>query len=109
MTETADRTEASARARSTPYERAVMGFKNYWYPVCGSREVTRRPRRVMLLGEPLALVRRRGKAYAMIDECPHRGARMSLGKDEFPGKDTVACRFHGWTFDMANGGVCVAA
>ncbi|MBM3939724.1 MAG: Rieske 2Fe-2S domain-containing protein [SAR202 cluster bacterium] len=93
----------------TPYHKAALGFRNYWYPALKSKEVTHRPVRKVLLGEPIAFTRRGAKVYAMIDECPHRGARMSLGKDEFPGKDTVACRFHGWTFDMANGGVCVAA
>ena len=92
----------------TPYERAESGFKNYWYPACGSREVGKRPSRLVILGEPLALVRSHGKAYAMIDECPHRGARMSLGKFEFPGVPSLSCRFHGWTFDLENG-ACVAA
>ncbi|MDE2765980.1 MAG: Rieske 2Fe-2S domain-containing protein, partial [Chloroflexota bacterium] len=91
-----------------PYDRAVTGFKNYWYPALGEREVGRHPTRMILLGEPIAFVRRGRKIYAVQDECPHRGARMSLGKDEFPGTDTLACRFHGWTFDLRNG-ACVAA
>ncbi|MCE2470024.1 MAG: Rieske 2Fe-2S domain-containing protein [Dehalococcoidia bacterium] len=91
-----------------PYDRAATGFRNYWYPALGEREVGRHPRRMILLGEPIAFVRRGAKVYAVQDECPHRGARMSLGKDEFPGTDTLACRFHGWTFDLRNG-ACVAA
>jgi phenylpropionate dioxygenase-like ring-hydroxylating dioxygenase large terminal subunit len=93
---------------TTPYERAVTGFQNYWYPACGEREFGRRPKRMVLLGEPIALVRRGKRIYAVQDECPHRGARMSLGKDEFPGTDTLSCRFHGWTFDLTDGR-CVAA
>lgn len=92
----------------TPYAKAVLGFRNYWYPVCGVREVGKHPKRVMVLGEPIALVRRSGKVYGMVDECPHRGARLSLGKDEFPGSNTISCRFHGWTFDVATG-ACIAA
>ena len=92
----------------TPYERAVLGFKNYWYPACGEKELGRLPERVMLLGEPIALVKRRGKVYAIQDECPHRGARLSMGKDEFPGSNTITCRFHGFTYDLTDG-KCVAA
>ncbi len=92
----------------TLYERAALGFRNYWYPAIGEREVGRLPKRIVLLGEPIALVRRGKHVYAVQDECPHRGARLSLGKDEFPGTDTLACRFHGWTFDLHDGR-CVAA
>jgi len=94
---------------STPYERATTGFKNYWYPLCGSREVGRRPRRLVICGEPVAVVRVKAKVHAMIDECPHRGARMSFGKFEFPGTGAISCRFHGWTFDLEGNGACVAA
>ena len=111
MDDAADKANGADGAQalaSTPYDRAVAGFKNYWYPALGEREVGRHPKRMILLGEPIAFVRRGRKVYAVQDECPHRGARMSLGKDEFPGTDTLACRFHGWTFDLRNG-ACVAA
>ncbi len=39
---------------------------------------------------------------------PHRGTRLSRGKHEFPGTPTIACRYHGWVFDVTNG-ACVAA
>jgi phenylpropionate dioxygenase-like ring-hydroxylating dioxygenase large terminal subunit len=99
---------AATDASDTPYSRAATGFKNYWYPILDERSVGRRPKRMVLLGEPIALVRRGKRIYAVQDECPHRGARLSLGKDEFPGTDTLACRFHGWTFDLKDGR-CVAA
>ena len=92
----------------TLYERAVLGFPNYWYPACGAREVGARPLPLKLLGEPLVFLRRHGVAYAIQDECPHRGARMALGKYEFPGSNTITCRFHGMTYDVTNG-ACVAA
>lgn len=92
----------------TPYERAVTGFKNYWYPACGVRDIGRLPLRRVLLGEPVAFVKRGTSVFAVQDECPHRGARLSLGKDEFPGTETLSCRFHGWTFDL-NTGRCVGA
>ncbi len=61
-----------------------------------------------LLGDEIVFVRRQGKAYALADECPHRGTRLSRGKHEFPGTPTIACRYHGWVFDVTSG-ACVAA
>ncbi len=95
-----------AKAQS-PYEAAVLGFRNYWYPVCTSNEIGTKPTGIKFLGEPVALLRRKGKAYAIADQCAHRGTQLSLGKYEFPGTDTLTCRYHGWTFDVTNG-MCVA-
>ena len=93
----------------TPYDRAALGFRNYWYPACRSKEVReRKPKAMKLLGDEVVFLRRNGKAYALADECPHRGTRLSRGKYEFPGTDTISCRYHGWTFDVTNGS-CVAA
>ncbi|MEA2623124.1 MAG: hypothetical protein QOH61_2034, partial [Chloroflexota bacterium] len=39
------------------YEAAVLGYREYWYPVTWSREVGRTPREHMILGERLSLVR----------------------------------------------------
>ena len=100
--------DINAGPGATPYERAVLGFPNYWYPACGARQVGARPLPLKLLGEPLVFLRRHGVAYAIQDECPHRGARMALGKYEFPGSNTITCRFHGMTYDVTNG-ACVAA
>ena len=99
---------AASETTDSPYSKAVTGFKNYWYPVIPERLIGSKPKRMILLGEPLALIKRKNKVYAIQDECPHRGARMSLGKDEFPGTNTIACRFHGWTFNLETGS-CVAA
>ena len=95
--------------KKTPYQNAVLGFRNYWYPIAESKLVRVRPIRRVILGDPIALFRRNGNVFAVIDECPHRGARMSLGKNEFPGTSTIACRFHGWVFDVDQGGKCVGA
>jgi phenylpropionate dioxygenase-like ring-hydroxylating dioxygenase large terminal subunit len=92
---------------STLYERAVLGFRDYWYPVCGSREVTEKPMGLKLLGDPVVLLRRNGVAYALADECAHRGTQLSIGKWEFPGTPTISCRYHGWTYDVRDG-KCVA-
>ena len=98
---------AATDTSQSPYAKAVLGFKNYWYPAIPEHVIGRLPKRMILLGEPIAFVKRGKKVFAVQDECPHRGARMSLSKDEFPGTDTLSCRFHGWTFDLKNGS-CVA-
>ena len=93
----------------TPWNRASTGLKNYWYPVCGSRDVkSRYPTRFQRLGFDVAIVRRNGVAYTFLNECPHRGYVMHDGKGEFPGSDTISCRIHGFTYDLAQQGSCVA-
>jgi phenylpropionate dioxygenase-like ring-hydroxylating dioxygenase large terminal subunit len=57
-----------------------------------------------MLAEELVLFRTRDGVAALRDWCPHRGARLSLGKCEFPG--TVTCPYHGYVFDGS--GQCVA-
>ena len=92
----------------TLYERTVLGFRNYWYPVCKAKEVgERRSKAVKLLGDLVVLLRRNGKVYALADECAHRGTQLSLGKCQFPGTNTITCRYHGWTYDVTNG-MCLA-
>ncbi len=83
------------------YEAAVLGFRNYWYPITWSRSVGRKPVRVRLLGDPIMLYRERGRVYAFYDQCPHRGIPLSVGRQEFAG--TWSCRYHGWTFDLESG------
>ncbi len=49
-------------------------------------------------GEDLAVFRtREGALGAMIDQCPHRGAALSLGRVTEDGR--LECPFHGWQFD----------
>lgn len=85
------------------YREATCGFKNYWYPVCKASAVGSKPKALKLLDEPVMLVRRHGVAYAIADQCPHRGTQLSLGYNEFPGTCTIVCRYHGWTFDLQSG------
>ena len=47
------------------------------------------------------LLRRDGKAYALSNQCPHRGLPLSIGRQEFAG--TWSCLYHGWTFDISTG------
>src|SRR6266545_6321227 len=83
------------------YDAAALGFRNYWYPATWSRAVGRKPVSLRLLGDPVMLLRERGKAYAFYDQCPHRGIPLSVGRQEFPG--TWSCRYHGWTYDLETG------
>jgi phenylpropionate dioxygenase-like ring-hydroxylating dioxygenase large terminal subunit len=84
-----------------------LGFRNYWYPVLAEWRLGRKPKSVKVLGENIVLYRDRGKLYALGDRCPHRGARLSLGKCLYPGTGTITCAYHGWTF-AGDTGRCVA-
>ena len=83
------------------YEAAVLGFRDYWYPVTWSHHIGKRPYPFKLLGDPLMFYREGGKVYAFYDQCPHRGIPLSVGRQEFPG--TWSCGYHGWTFDLETG------
>src|SRR6185503_4430084 len=78
-----------------------LGFANYWYPVMFSSRLGRKPVSMRVLGDPLLFFRHEAKAYALRDECPHRGAPLRLGFSTAPG--LITCRFHGFTFDVTNG------
>jgi phenylpropionate dioxygenase-like ring-hydroxylating dioxygenase large terminal subunit len=73
---------------------------NHWYAILDSREVRDgRPIGVRRLGERLALWRdTSGQAVCMRDQCPHRGAALSIGK---LAADRIVCPFHGFEFDPA--------
>lgn len=106
--------EIHARPPGTPFttaERAhfekwhlpELGFRNYWYPVMMSSDLTSRPVKRRLLGETIAFWRDGGKAYAIANRCPHRGGSLSNGHVRFPGSGTLSCPYHGWTFDGQTG------
>jgi phenylpropionate dioxygenase-like ring-hydroxylating dioxygenase large terminal subunit len=76
-----------------------LGFRNYWYPVMLGRHLGRRPIKRRLLGEDIVLWRDGGKAHALANRCPHRGASLARGHVRFPGSGTISCPYHGWTFD----------
>jgi phenylpropionate dioxygenase-like ring-hydroxylating dioxygenase large terminal subunit len=101
---------AEQEVNGRSYDRSLpeLGLREYWYPACTATEIGRRPLGKKLLGSPVVLVRFKDRIYALADECPHRGTRLSLGTCEFPGTDTISCIYHGWTFDVTNGN-CVAA
>ena len=90
------------------YERAVLGLKNYWWPVLSSKEVREKPVPAKLGGEDVVFLRRSGRVYALSDHCAHRGVPLSQGRHEFKDSTTITCSNHGFTYDCATG-VCVAA
>ncbi|MBK8259354.1 MAG: aromatic ring-hydroxylating dioxygenase subunit alpha [Polyangiaceae bacterium] len=79
-------------------------FANVWTPVALSEELTdRAPLGVRVAGTPVVLFRDKdGKASALLDQCPHRGVALSLGKIK---NGCVECPFHGWQLNSA-GQVC---
>lgn len=75
-----------------------LGLRNYWYPLLQSGELPAdRPVGVMALGEPIALWRdAAGIARAVLDRCPHRSIKLSVGRI-FDGD--LQCVLHGLRFD----------
>jgi phenylpropionate dioxygenase-like ring-hydroxylating dioxygenase large terminal subunit len=71
--------------------------RSFSHPVLLAAELQDAPVRVRLLGEHWVLWRdEQGKACAALDQCPHRGAQLSLGR-VCQGK--IECPYHGWVFD----------
>lgn len=66
-----------------------------WHPVALSSEVTDRPLKVMLLGQPWVLARTGQGLLALRDVCPHRHAPLSAGC-VVDGR--IECPYHGWRF-----------
>ncbi|WBY00687.1 aromatic ring-hydroxylating dioxygenase subunit alpha [Ramlibacter tataouinensis] len=80
-----------------------MSERNHWHPVADGAALTDAPVAVSLLDEQLVLWRdAAGAVHAWPDRCPHRGARLSLGRIE---GGRLECPYHGWQF--AAGGQCV--
>ncbi|MBE9181923.1 aromatic ring-hydroxylating dioxygenase subunit alpha [Oculatella sp. LEGE 06141] len=75
-------------------------LKNFWYACEFSAAVTAKPKQVVMLNQRFVLYRNsQGEAIALKDQCPHRGAALSLGWLE---GDCIRCPYHGWKF-QANG------
>lgn len=90
----------SSMADLTAEDRGML--LGFWYPALESREVRGRELTpVMLLGMPLVVGRDdKGRAFALGDNCPHRGMPLSAGR--FDG-ETVECCYHGWRFHGVTG------
>jgi phenylpropionate dioxygenase-like ring-hydroxylating dioxygenase large terminal subunit len=79
-----------------------MMEETLWHPVADAREVASQSLSVQLLERPLVLWRdASGAVQAFADQCPHRGARLSLGRVV---NGRLECPYHGWQF--AGSGHC---
>ncbi len=76
----------------------ATGLRNQWHPVVPSHFVAPGGmRRVTALGEHWLLFRRAdGTPHMLADRCPHRGARLSLGRHL---GDRISCWYHGVEVD----------
>ncbi|WP_216893107.1 aromatic ring-hydroxylating dioxygenase subunit alpha [Nocardia alni] len=78
-------------------------LKNFWYAVEFADRVTRRPGRVVCLGQEFVLYRTAsGAPVCLSNLCVHRGAALSMGTVS---GDVIACPYHGWQYDPQ--GACV--
>lgn len=75
-------------------------FANVWTIVGLAQDVKRAaPLAMRVAGERVVFFRdASGNACALIDQCPHRGVALSLGRVE---NGVIECPFHGWRFDGA--------
>jgi phenylpropionate dioxygenase-like ring-hydroxylating dioxygenase large terminal subunit len=77
--------------------------KELWHPVALADALSDAPLAVELLERNLMLWRdASGAVNAWADKCPHRGARLSLGK---LCEGRLECPYHGWQFEPS--GRCV--
>src|SRR5690606_25697367 len=67
-------------------------------------------------GRPIVVFNREGEFFALLDRCPHSGARLSQGlltglvESDGPGcysysrpGEFIKCPWHGWEFDIRTG------
>ena len=73
------------KARTDVYNEAVLGFKNYWYPIFSSRSVGRKPVGITIMKEMIVMMRTvGGEIKALANECAHRGTLLSIGAGLMP-------------------------
>jgi phenylpropionate dioxygenase-like ring-hydroxylating dioxygenase large terminal subunit len=73
-------------------------FPNLWTPVLPLSSVDTNPCAAEVAGQRIVLFRDdQDRWHALIDQCPHRGAALSLGKVMPDGR--LRCQYHGWQFD----------
>ena len=69
-------------------------LSRYWYPMLRSEDLADRcVRKARLLGMNFVIARRGAELLAMDEQCPHRGASLSLARVEDNG---LRCIYHGW-------------
>ena len=79
-----------------------MSTDGTWVHVGSRADVeSRRARRVNVAGRWVALHMWNGEVRAIGDECPHRGATLSIGAVTADGY--VGCPEHGWEYSLLTG------
>ena len=70
-----------------------------WYVIAASHELKPlKPLGIERFGTNIVLWRNKsGKPVAMLDQCPHRSAQLSVGRIK---QDSIECPFHGFSFDL---------
>ena len=71
-------------------------------------------------GRPIAVFNIKGEYFGLLNRCPHQGASLcegpliGLAKSSTPGEieytklgEIIRCPWHGWEFDLLNGGRCL--
>jgi phenylpropionate dioxygenase-like ring-hydroxylating dioxygenase large terminal subunit len=82
---------------------ASHGAAALWHPVVLAADLQSKPYAAHLLGQDVVVWRDlKGQAHAWADQCPHRGARLSLGR---VCEGRLECPYHGWQFEGS--GRCV--
>ena len=91
--------QTQTRPHTSVPQDLLLGLRGYWYPVATSEDVpTEKPVAIRRLGEDLVAWRDgSGTVSVLIDRCPHRGARLSIG-DIVDGR--LQCRYHGLQYDV---------
>jgi phenylpropionate dioxygenase-like ring-hydroxylating dioxygenase large terminal subunit len=85
-------------------EQAMVVEQQLWWPLALEGDLQEQPLALQLLGRELVLWRdATGEPVVMKDQCPHRGARLSLGQVQ---DGALECAYHGWRFDAT--GRCVS-
>lgn len=78
-------------------------LKNFWYACEFSSLISASPKQIEMLNQKFVVFRdQANKVVVLQDQCPHRGAALSLGWLE---DGCIRCPYHGWKFDEQ--GKCV--
>jgi len=95
--------DKSTKKQYQPYMEAEWGFINHWYPAAFTHELPEGEMKgIQIAGVPIVLRRAKGKVYALLDQCLHRGVRFSA-KPMCLNDETITCWYHGFTFNLDDG------